>query len=62
MLMTTGGAPISRDLPGVVALCQTHDEVASGIQRALDTYADEMRSLGKELPAPIAKASTAQAA
>jgi predicted RNase H-like HicB family nuclease len=50
------------DLPGVVALGQTRDEVAAGIQEALDAYADEMRSLGKELPAPTATASTVQAA
>ena len=50
------------DLPGVVALGQTRDEVAAGIQQALDAYADEMRSLGRELPAPTATASTVQAA
>jgi predicted RNase H-like HicB family nuclease len=50
------------DLPGVVALGQTRDEVAAGIQRALDAYAEEMRSLDKELPAPTASASTVQAA
>ena len=50
------------DLPGVVALGQTRDEVAAGIQQALDTYAAEIRSLGKELPAPTATASTVQAA
>jgi predicted RNase H-like HicB family nuclease len=45
------------DLPGVAALGKTRDEVAAGIQQALDAYA-EMRSLGKELPAPTATAST----
>jgi predicted RNase H-like HicB family nuclease len=42
------------DLRGVVALGQTRDEVAAGIQQALDAYAEEMRSLGTELPAPTA--------
>jgi len=50
------------DLPGVVALGETRDEVAVGVQHALDAYAEEMRSLGKELPAPTATASTVQAA
>jgi hypothetical protein len=36
-------------------------QVAGGIQEALDTYA-EMRSLCKQLPAPAASASTLQAA
>jgi predicted RNase H-like HicB family nuclease/predicted RNA binding protein YcfA (HicA-like mRNA interferase family) len=50
------------DLPGVVALGQTRDEVAAGIQEALDAYADEMRSLGKQLPTPTAAAGTVEAA
>ena len=50
------------DLPGVVALGQTRDDVAAGIQQALDTYAEELRSLGKKLPAPTATASTVQTA
>jgi predicted RNase H-like HicB family nuclease len=50
------------DLPGVVALGETREQVAAGIQEALDTYAEEMRSLGKPLPAPAATASTVQAA
>lgn len=50
------------DLPGVVALGETRDEAAAGIQQALDAYVEEMRSLGKELPAPTATASTVQAA
>lgn len=50
------------DLPGVVALGETRDGVAAGIQEALDAYADEMRSLGKPLPTPTATASTVQAA
>jgi predicted RNase H-like HicB family nuclease len=31
------------DLPGVVALGDTGDEAAAGIQEALQAYADEMR-------------------
>ena len=50
------------DLPGVVALGESRDDVAARIQEALDAYADEMRSLGKRLPAPTATASTVQAA
>jgi predicted RNase H-like HicB family nuclease len=50
------------DLPGVVALGQTRDEAAAGIQQAVDAHAEELRSLGKELPAATAKASTVQAA
>jgi len=50
------------DLPGVVALGDTLEQVTAGIQEALDAYAEEMRSLGKQLPAPAATASTVQAA
>lgn len=50
------------DLLGVVALGETREKVAVGIQEALVTYAEEMRSLGKDLPAPTATASTVQAA
>jgi predicted RNase H-like HicB family nuclease len=50
------------DLPGVVALGDTREQVAVGIQEALDLYAEELRSLGKQLPAPAATASTVQAA
>jgi predicted RNase H-like HicB family nuclease len=50
------------DLPGVVALGDTREQVAVGIQEALDVYAEELQSLGKQLPAPAATASTVQAA
>jgi predicted RNase H-like HicB family nuclease len=50
------------DLPGVVALGDTREQVAAGIQEALVAYAEELRSLGKQLPAPAATASTVQAA
>jgi predicted RNase H-like HicB family nuclease len=49
------------DLPGVVALGDTRDEAAARIQEALDAYADEMRSLGQELPEPLHLAGTARA-
>jgi predicted RNase H-like HicB family nuclease len=48
------------DLPGVVALGDTRDEVAMRIQEALQAYADEMRMLGRELPAPVHAAGTAR--
>lgn len=50
------------DVPGVVALGDSREEVAAGIQEALDAYVEEMRALGKQLPAPVATASTVQAA
>jgi predicted RNase H-like HicB family nuclease len=50
------------DLPGVVALGASREDVTAGIQEALDAYADEMRVLGKPLPSPIAVAGTVQAA
>jgi predicted RNase H-like HicB family nuclease len=55
------GAYLS-DLPGVVAIGDSRDEAAILIQEALDAYVDEMRALGKPLPAPTATASTVQAA
>jgi predicted RNase H-like HicB family nuclease len=50
------------DLPGVVALGASRDEVAAGIQEALDAYAEEMRALGRGLPEPVTVSSTIQAA
>lgn len=50
------------DVPGVVALGGSRDEVAAGIQEALDAFAEEMRVLGRGLPTPSATASTVQAA
>lgn len=49
------------DLPGVVALGDSRSEVAERIQEALEAYADEMRSLGRELPRPLHAAGTARA-
>ncbi len=49
------------DLPGVLALGDSRSEVADRIQEALEAYADEMRSLGRELPRPLHAAGTARA-
>ena len=49
------------DLPGVVALGDTRAEAEVRIQEALEAYADELRSLGRELPAPASAAGTARA-
>ena len=38
------------DVPGVVALGATREEVVAGIQEALDAYVQEMRTLGKPIP------------
>jgi predicted RNase H-like HicB family nuclease len=50
------------DLPGVVALGATRDEVADRVQEALDAYAREMAKLGQRLPAPVAATGTIEAA
>jgi predicted RNase H-like HicB family nuclease len=50
------------DLPGVVALGTTRDEVADGIKEALEAYAAEMRNLGEALPLPVALTGTVEAA
>jgi len=50
------------DLPGVVALAATRDEVSERIHEAVDAYAREMADLGKPLPEPVAAAGTIQAA
>jgi predicted RNase H-like HicB family nuclease len=50
------------DLPGVVALGTTRDEVSARIKEAVDAYAEEMASIGQPLPEPIAAAGTIQAA
>jgi predicted RNase H-like HicB family nuclease len=46
------------DLPGVVALGSTRDEVADGIREAVAAYAAEMAQLGRPMPAPIAATGT----
>jgi len=50
------------DLPGVVALGTTRDEVSARIREAVDTYAQEMGAIGQPLPDPVAAAGTIQAA
>ena len=50
------------DLPGVVALGTTRDEVVERIHEALGAYVEEMSELGERLPAPTASAGTVQAA
>jgi predicted RNase H-like HicB family nuclease len=49
------------DLPGVVALGDSRTEAAERIQEALQAYADEMRSLGRDLPEPAHAVGTVQA-
>jgi len=48
------------DLPGVVALGETREEVAAGIQEALGAYVEEMRARGRELPEPVHATGTAR--
>ena len=50
------------DLPGVVALGTSRDEVAARIQEALDAYVEEMTTLGQRLPDPVAATGTIEAA
>ena len=49
------------DLPGVVALGATRDEVAAGIEEALSAYAEDLRERGVGLPAPHHSAGTVAA-
>jgi predicted RNase H-like HicB family nuclease len=50
------------DLPGVVALGATRDEVSTRIREAVVTYAEEMAALGEKLPEPVASAGNVNAA
>jgi predicted RNase H-like HicB family nuclease len=50
------------DLPGVVAIGTTREEVADRIREAVDAYAREMADIGQRLPKPVATAETIQAA
>jgi predicted RNase H-like HicB family nuclease len=50
------------DLPGVVAIGGSREEVAGRIREALEAYAEEMRALGQPLPAPVATTETIEAA
>ena len=49
------------DLPGVVALGSSREEVTSRIREALVAYADELRRTGEELPLPQHAAGTVSA-
>ena len=46
------------DLPGVVALGATREEVGARIEEALGAYADEMQREGRTLPPPAHRAAT----
>ena len=46
------------DVPGVVALGKTRDEVGTRIEEALAAYADEMQRQGRPLPPPLHRAAT----
>jgi predicted RNase H-like HicB family nuclease len=50
------------DLPGVVALGSSRDEVAARIKEAVEAYAREQAELGRPLPAPVAATGTIEAA
>jgi predicted RNase H-like HicB family nuclease len=50
------------DLPGVVALGTSREEVASRIQEAVDAYVREQVALGHQLPEPTAATGTIEAA
>jgi predicted RNase H-like HicB family nuclease len=50
------------DLPGVVALGASRDEVTERIREAVEAYAQEKAALGQPLPKPVAVTGTIQAA
>ena len=50
------------DLPGVIALGSTREEVAAGIREAVDAYVQEITALGLRLPEPVAATGTIEAA
>lgn len=49
------------DVPGVVALGATREEVAAGIEEALAAYAEDLSERGLGLPAPHHVAGTVAA-
>jgi predicted RNase H-like HicB family nuclease len=49
------------DLPGVVALGRTRDEVAERIKEALAAYTDDLEQRGETLPPPHHIAGTVAA-
>jgi predicted RNase H-like HicB family nuclease len=50
------------DLPGVVAIGASRDEVAAGIRDALGAYAEDLHDRGGSLPEPHHSADTVAAA
>jgi predicted RNase H-like HicB family nuclease len=46
------------DVPGVVALGKTREEVGARIKEALAAYAAEMQRQGQKLPSPAHRAAT----
>ena len=49
------------DLPGVVALGRTREDVAKRIKEALAAYTDDLEQRGERLPAPHHVAGTVAA-
>jgi predicted RNase H-like HicB family nuclease len=49
------------DLPGVVAVGASRDEVASGIREAVGAYVDDLHDRGVALPEPHHSAGTVAA-
>jgi predicted RNase H-like HicB family nuclease len=49
------------DLPGVVALGETREEVADRIREALAAYSEDLRQRGETLPLPHHVAGTVAA-
>ncbi|HEY5320834.1 MAG TPA: type II toxin-antitoxin system HicB family antitoxin [Galbitalea sp.] len=49
------------DLPGVVAVASTRDDVAERIREALTAYSDTLRGNGQTLPRPHHVAGTVAA-
>jgi predicted RNase H-like HicB family nuclease len=49
------------DVPGVIALGTTREEVTSGIEEALAAYAEDLSERGLGLPAPHHVAGTVAA-
>ena len=48
------------DLPGVIALGTSREEVAVRMDEALSAYAEDLRDRGIELPEPVHLAGTAR--
>ena len=50
-----------RDVPGVIALGATREEITAGIEEALAAYAEDLSERGLGLPAPHHVAGTVAA-